>query len=114
MEGMEGMEGVHTYEDEFPRHLAPPDGSDHDATRPTYLLQIDAGVFMAVWEHMEAEARYRFPTRSTYAFTRAYLRSVKAFRKCYWSNHQPPPAPKSVRRLVRRPRKSEGEERAAG
>jgi hypothetical protein len=101
-----------TYESEFPKHLGPPPvpngtgGKLHDATKPTYLLQLDSGAFMAVWEHMEAEARHRFPTRGTYAHARAYLRAVEAFRKCYWANHEAPdpPKPTPVRRLVRRGR----------
>jgi hypothetical protein len=106
------MTEVHTYEDEFPRHLGPPpvpNGTGaklHDTTKPTYLLQIDSGAFMAVWEHMEAEAKHRFPTNGTYAHVRAYLRAVAAFRHCYWANHEAPEPPKpSVRKLVRRARK---------
>jgi hypothetical protein len=100
---------VHTYEDAFPRHLGPPPVPNytgkklHDATKPTYLLQLDAGAFMAVWEHMEAEAKHRFPVASTISTYRAYLRAVESFRKCYWSHHEPPD-PKPVRKLVRRPR----------
>ena len=78
----------------------------HDNTKPTYLLQIDSGAFMAMWEHMEAEAKHRFPTHETYAFARAYLRAVQALRDCYWANHEAPEAPKPPgRRLVRRARK---------
>jgi hypothetical protein len=100
---------VSTYEDQFPKHLGPPPipngGSvkQHDATKPTYTLELDSGAFMAVWEHMEAEARHRFPTHGTYAFARAYLRAVQAFRDCYWANHEAPDKP--VRALVRKPRK---------
>jgi hypothetical protein len=98
------------YEEQYPKHLGPPPipngkaGKLHDSTKPTYLLQLDQGAFMAVWEHMEAEARHRFPTRETYAFARAYLRAVQAMRDCYWSNHEAPEKP--PRKLVRGPKRS--------
>jgi len=104
---------VSTYEDQFPKHLGPPpipNGGSvklHDNTKPTYLLKIDSGAFMAMWEHMEAEAKHRFPTHETYAFARAYLRAVQALRDCYWANNGPAPEPPKPpgRRLVRRARK---------
>jgi hypothetical protein len=102
---------VHTYENEFPKHLGPPpipNGGSiklHDATKPTYTVELDSGAFMALWDHMESEARYRFPTRGTYAFARAYLRAVQALRDTYWASHEAPEPPKpAVRKLVRRSR----------
>jgi hypothetical protein len=98
-----------TYEEQFPKHLGPPpipNGGSvklHDNKKPTVTLEIDSGAFMAMWEHMEAEAKHRFPTHETYAFARAYLRAVQAMRDCYWANHEPPQPP--VRKLVRRGRK---------
>ena len=103
---------VHTYDEEFPKHLGPPPvpnrtgGKLHDATKPTYTVELDSGAFMALWEHMEAEAKHRFPTRGTYAHARAYLRAVSALRQTYWLTHEPPPAPKpEPRKLIRRPYK---------
>ena len=100
-----------TYEEQFPKHLGPPpipNGGSvklHDNTKPTITLEIDSGAFMAMWEHMEAEAKHRFPTHETYAFARAYLRAVQAMRDCYWANHEAPDAPKPpVRKLVRKAR----------
>jgi hypothetical protein len=99
---------VHNYDEEYPSYLGPPrvvngtGGKLLDATTPTYLLQIDAGAFRAVWELLEAEARHRFPTRSAISGVRAYLRAVEAFRKCYWSNHESPEPPEPVRKLVRK------------
>jgi hypothetical protein len=99
---------VSTYEDEFPKHLGPPpipNGGSiklHDAKKPTYTVELDSGAFMAVWEHMETEAKHRFPTHATYAFARAYLRAVQSFRDAYWATHSLPTPP--VRKLVRRPR----------
>jgi len=101
---------VHTYEDDFPKHLGPPpvpNGTGaklHDATTPTYLVKMDSGAFMAMWEHMESEAKHRFPTKNVYASTRAYLRAVKALRDCYWANHEAPDQP-APRKLVRKPRR---------
>lgn len=102
------------YEDEFPRYLGPPPVPNntgqklHDATKPTYILKIDSGAFMAMWEHMEAEAKHRFPTHSTYAHVRAYMRAVQAMRDCYWANHEAPdpPGTPARRRLVRRGQKN--------
>lgn len=100
---------VHTsYEEEFPSHLGPPPVANGtgakllDATKPTYLLQLDAGAFRIVWELLEADARHRFPTRSAMSAVRASLRGVEAFRKCYWAHHEAPEAPQPVRKLVRK------------
>jgi hypothetical protein len=98
-----------TYEDLFPKDLGPPPVPNysgkklHDTTKPTYTVELDNGAFQAVWELLEAEARRRFPVRSTMAFSRAYLRAVEAFRQTYWSSHEPPEQ-KPVRKLVRRSR----------
>jgi hypothetical protein len=106
---------VHVYEDGFPKHLGPPpvpNGTGqklHDTTKPTYTVEIDAGAFMAMWEHMESEARFRFPSRAVYAHARAYLRAVDALRKAYWAVHEPPAAPETPRprrRLVRTSKKA--------
>lgn len=102
-----------TYEDDLPKHLGPPPVPNytgkklHDATKPVYAVELDSGAFMALWEHMEAEAKRVFPTRNTYASTRAYLRAVAALRKAYWAvNEAPePPDAKPRRRLVRTGRK---------
>jgi hypothetical protein len=97
-----------TYEDDLPRHLGPPPvpnhtGSKlHDSTHPTYTVELDNGAFHAMWEHMEAEARHRFPTRNTYAHARAYLRAVAALRKAYWGDNPPPPPSPEPRKLIRR------------
>jgi hypothetical protein len=94
---------VHTYEDEFPKHLGPPPVANHtgrkihNATKPTYTVELDSGAFMALWEHMESEARYRFPTRDTMAYARAYLRAVEALRKAYWAAHEAPAPPETSR-----------------
>ena len=104
---------VHVYEDDFPKHLGPPpvpNGTGiklHDSTKPTYTVELDQGAFMALWEHMEAEARHRYPTHSHMAYARAYLRSVKALRQAFWSQNgnQPPPPPTETPRLVRKPSK---------
>lgn len=104
---------VHVYEDDFPKHLGPPPVPNytgaklHEARTPTYLVQLDAGAFMALWEHMEAEARHKFPTHGTFAHVRAYLRVVEALRKTYWAHHEAPDPPeeKQPRKLVRKPRR---------
>lgn len=99
---------VHTYEDEFPKHLGPPPIPNntgiklHESTTPTYTVELDNGAFWALWEHMESEARHRFPTRSHMAYARAYLRAVKALRKAYWATHEPPAAPPKLIRRVKR------------
>jgi hypothetical protein len=99
---------VRSYEEEFPSYLGPPPVANYtgakllDATTPTYLLQLDAGAFRAVWELLEGEARHRFPTRSAISGVRAYLRGVEAFRKCYWAHNEAPEAPEPVRKLVRK------------
>jgi hypothetical protein len=101
---------VHTYEAEFPKHLGPPYVANytgaklHKATKPTYTVELDSGAFMAVWEHMEAEARHRFPTHETLPAAQAYLRAVAAFREAYWATHEPPapPEPPRVRRRLAR------------
>jgi hypothetical protein len=102
---------VHVYEDDFPRRLGPPPVPNYsgrkilDATKPVYTVELDSGAFMALWEHMEAEAKFRFPTHADMAGARAYLRVVAALRRTYWANHEPPPPePKPVRKLVRRGR----------
>jgi hypothetical protein len=105
---------VHLYEDECPKHLGPPPVPNYtgaklfDAKKPTYTVELDAGAFMAVWEHMESEARHRFPTRGTMAHARAYLRAVKSLRDAYWKEHSPPPPPseQSKRKLIRRSTRS--------
>ena len=101
---------VVTYEDEFPKHLghpvvAPGMGRKlHRATKPTYTVELDAGAFMAMWEHMEAEAKRRFPMHEIVATYDAYLRAVTALRQTYWATHEPPPPPaeKPRKRLVRK------------
>ena len=99
---------VHVYEDDFPRHLGPPPvpirggGPLLDQTKPTYLPQLDAGAFRAVWELLEAEAKHRFSTHETMSSARAYLRAVTAFRRCYWSHHESPDPSPPVRKLVRK------------
>jgi hypothetical protein len=103
---------VHTYEEEFPRHLGPPPVPNntgkklHNQTKPVYAVELDAGAFLAVWEHMEAEARHRFPTRGTMPYVGAYLRAVEAFRDTWWATHDPdaPPAPPPAGRRIRRGR----------
>lgn len=103
---------VHTYEKEFPRYLGPPPvpnntGSKlHDSTKPIYTVELDNGAFWALWEHMESEARHRFPTRNHMPHARAYLRAVQALRNAYWGANEPPqnPEEKPVRKLVRRAR----------
>ena len=106
---------VHVYEDEFPKYLGPPpvpNGTGaklHDTTKPTYTVELDSGAFMALWEHMEAEARHRFPTHSHMAHARAYLRAVAALRTAYWATHAPPTAPETPRprrRLARTSKRS--------
>lgn len=98
------------YEDEYPRYLGPPPVPNHtgaklhDSIHPTYTVQLDNGAFHALWEHMEAEARRVFPTRGTYASTRAYLRAIEALRKAYWGDNPPPPPTPEPRKLVRRKR----------
>lgn len=104
---------VHTYEDEFPRYLGPPPVPNytgaklHDATKPVYTVELDSGAFMALWEHMESEARFRFPSRQIMAHARAYLRAIEALRKAYWASHEPPvppvlpETPRPRRRLAR-------------
>lgn len=101
---------THVYEDEFPKHLGPPPVANgtgrklHDATKPVYIVELDSGAFMALWEHMESEARFRFPSHGHMAHARAYLRGVAALRKAYWASHEPPvppETPKPRRRLVR-------------
>jgi hypothetical protein len=103
---------VHAYEDDLPRHLGPPPVPNYtgkklyEAIKPTYTVELDSGAFMALWEHMEAEAKRVYPTRNTYASTRAYLRAVAALRQAYWARHDPPPPPeKPKRRLMRPPKK---------
>ena len=87
-----------TYEEEFPRHLGPPPVTNHNgaktfkATKPTFTVELDSGAFMAVWEHMESQARLRFLMHD-YASTGAYLRAVAALRGPYWACHEPPPEP---------------------
>jgi hypothetical protein len=101
---MEAASEVHTYDEEFPKHLGPPPVPNyagkkiHNATKPTYTVELDAGAFMAVWEHMEAEAKYRFPTRNTMAYARAYLRAVQSLRNAWWATHEPPPPPEAPRK----------------
>jgi hypothetical protein len=103
---------VHTYEDEFPRYLGPPPVPNytgaklHKATKPTYTVELDSGAFMALWEHMEAEAKHRFPARETLATAQAYLRAVIALRQTYWLTHEQPPAPESPKRRRRLARTS--------
>jgi hypothetical protein len=106
------MTEVHLYEDQFPKNLGPPPVANntgtklHDSTKPTYTVELDAGAFMALWEHMESEARHRFPIRNTMAYVRAYLRAVAALRQAYWLQHEPPPGVvPTTRKLVRRPRR---------
>jgi hypothetical protein len=99
-----------TYEDHFPREQGPPPVPNytgkklHDALTPTYTVEFDSGAFMALWEHMEAEAKRVFPTHATYASTRAYLRGIKSLRKAYWAQH--PQAAQAPKKLVRKDRKS--------
>jgi hypothetical protein len=98
------------YEDEFPRYLGPPPVENytgakiHNATKPVYTIEMDSGAFMAMWEHMEAEARRRYPAREAMAYARACSRAVIALRQAYWLVHEPPPAPEKPkrRRLVRK------------
>jgi len=95
------------FEDEFPRHLGPPPVANytgaklHDATKPVYTVELDAGAFMALWGHMEAEAKHRFPVRESMSYVRAYLRAVTALRKSYWAANPAPDAP-PPRKLVRK------------
>ena len=103
-----------SYEDEFPKDFGPPpvpNGTGtklHEATKPIYTVELDSGAFMAVWEHMEAECRHRFPTHSTFAHVRAYMRAVQSLRDAYWAQHgkptaSPPPPPQ---RRLRRPQRA--------
>jgi hypothetical protein len=100
-----------TYDDDYPRHLGPPPVPNHTGRRiyntlkPTHTVELDAGAFRAVWEHMEAEARRRFSRREELASARAYLRAVAAFRTAYWARHEPPEQPTPVKqgkRLLRK------------
>lgn len=108
---MQVQNEVHTYEQEFPKYLGPPPVPNytgrklHRATKPTYTVELDSGAFMALWEHMEAEAKHRFPVRETLATAQAYLRAVQALRDTYWATHEPPSPPETPRarkRLARR------------
>jgi hypothetical protein len=101
---------VNTYEDQFPKEAGPPFVANntgkklHDTTKPIYTVQLDSGAFMALWEHMEAETRHRFPTHSTFAHVRAYIRAVQSLRDAYWAQHGSQPSP--PQRRLKRPQRA--------
>lgn len=76
------------FEKEFPPEEGPPPLSWHPGAseaaladgEPEYAVYLDQGAFRAVWELLEAEAKYRYPTHTSMNATRAYLRGVRAFR----------------------------------
>ncbi len=79
-----------TYEEEFPPDRKPPAVKNYDggkllkAKNPVYSVSLDAGAMRAVWELLEAEAKYRYPTRATMTGAEALCRAVTAFRKSFW------------------------------
>jgi hypothetical protein len=83
--------GMPLYEDAYPPERGPypiKNYTSKEVLSPKSVaspidVHMDQGAFRRAWEILEADSRFRYPTRDSLASVRAQLRAVEAFRDAY-------------------------------